>query len=30
VVVTVVVENAGAGSEAAGPIVRELMEYLLD
>ena len=30
VVVTVVVENAGAGSEAAGPIVSELMEYLLD
>ncbi len=30
VVVTVVVENAGAGSEAAGPIVRELMSYLLD
>ncbi|MFP4249655.1 MAG: peptidoglycan D,D-transpeptidase FtsI family protein [Armatimonadota bacterium] len=29
VVVTVVVENAGAGSEAAGPIVREVMTHLL-
>ncbi|MBD3291363.1 MAG: hypothetical protein GF393_00455 [Armatimonadia bacterium] len=29
VVVTVVVENAGAGSETAGPIVRELLAHLL-
>jgi peptidoglycan glycosyltransferase len=29
VVVTVVVENAGAGSEVAGPIVREVMAELL-
>ncbi|MFW6156640.1 MAG: peptidoglycan D,D-transpeptidase FtsI family protein [Armatimonadota bacterium] len=29
VVVTVVVENAGAGSEVAGPIVREMMAHLL-
>ncbi len=29
VVVTVVVENAGAGSEAAGPIVRQMLVYLL-
>ncbi|MFW5867647.1 MAG: penicillin-binding transpeptidase domain-containing protein, partial [Armatimonadota bacterium] len=29
VVVTVLVENAGAGSEVAGPIVRELMVHLL-
>lgn len=30
VVVTVVVENAGAGSEAAAPIAREVLERLLD
>ncbi|MGD9497644.1 MAG: peptidoglycan D,D-transpeptidase FtsI family protein [Armatimonadota bacterium] len=30
VVVTAVVENAGAGAEAAAPIVREVMAYLLD
>lgn len=29
VVVTAVVENAGAGSEVAGPIVREVMAHLL-
>jgi len=29
VVVTAVVENAGAGAEAAGPIVREVMAHLL-
>ena len=29
VVVTVVVENAGAGSEAAGPIVRQMLIHLL-
>lgn len=29
VVVTVVVENAGAGSEAAGPVARELLAHLL-
>ncbi len=29
-VVTCVVENAGAGSEAAAPIVREMLAYLLD
>lgn len=29
VVVTVVVENAGAGSEVAGPILREVMAHLL-
>lgn len=29
VVVTVIVENAGAGSEAAAPIAREMLEHLL-
>ena len=29
-VVTCVVENAGAGSEAAAPIVREMLAHLLD
>lgn len=30
VVVTVLVENAGAGSEAAAPIAREVLEHLLE